>query len=626
MALDNPGRFETGALDPGALDPGALDPGTLAAVTTVQRVPLQRPVSLRPLYWRACGTVRPNDMGGLSLEPEATVAFDTYFGAVFERPWRLYTRLGALTLSIELQGQATLRIYRRVLGSPAVLLHESFVTGDVRVEASGAVPHHRQAGLLWFELTAGVDPVVLMRAEWGTDRPAADPAQLAVVICTFNREGPLGDVLAAIAEDAGLDEAVARVIVVNQGRAGLRQHPAVAGAAGMLGERLRVVEQGNFGGAGGFGRGMLEALDDPAVSHVCLLDDDVRLEPESLRRMAAFFTFADPSMPVALGGHMLDGIQETTLYEAGATVRPNWVLKPVNHMMDLQQPEHLLRLLDVGPMHYNGWWMFAFDKSLLERMGMPLPCFIRGDDVEFGLRLGAHGVPTVGLPGVAIWHEPFYLKIGGWQLYYETRNALIAAALHMPFSRAHVTAQVVKRLLLHLLTYRYYNAALVVRAAEDFLLGPAVLDQNPAPLHASLTPLRQRWPEGQTRRERVLAAARVDGSPRGTAGFVVALVWAVVRNWVRPSAPGAPPEWILSRDLVWFRMTRAECLAVDTYWDRDLPTYRRDRAAFRTLLPAGLRAAWRLWRAAPALRGGWAAEAPRLTSPAFWRRYLSVSS
>ena len=44
---------------------------------------------------------------------------------------------------------------------------------------------------------------------------------------------------------------------------------------------------------------------------------------------------------------------------------------------------------------------------------MPLPCFIRADDVEFGLRLHRDGVVTVPRPGVGICHEPFYLKVGG---------------------------------------------------------------------------------------------------------------------------------------------------------------------------------------------------------------------
>jgi len=591
------------------------------------RVPSDCPVNLRPLYWRLLGWVDEPGLGavpvadGLRIAPSACVAFDTYFGALFELQWRLYTRAGGITLKLDLQGEAVLRVWRRTPGTPAALLHEAAVSGPVQAELAPE-PHFRQAGLLWFELQAGPGGATLRAASWHATDAVPAPVGLGVVICTFNREAELGRVLDAIAGHAGL-EAVARVIVVNQGRPDLLADPGIAPSAALLSSRLRVVEQGNLGGAGGFGRGLLEALDDPEVTHACLLDDDVRLEPESLARMAAFFSLA--SRDLVLGGHMLDGVRPTSLYESGAIVKHNWALIPLNPMLDLTRPDTLDRLLDVTAMHYSGWWMCGLPLSLLRQAGMPLPCFIRGDDVEFGLRLHNAGVPTVPLPGVGIWHEPFYLKIGGWQLYYETRNALICAALHEGFEPRRVVVLVLKRLLIHLLTYRYYNAALIVRATEDFLLGPAVLDRNPQPLHAGLEALRMAHPDAWTARETVLPPAPVGGSPQRVAGFALALAAAVARNWLRVPRPGGPARLDVV-NLVWFRVQGADNLAVDTHWDRDLPTYRRDRAAFRALLRAGLAALRRLHRDAPGLQQAWQAEAPRLTSVEYWRDYIRKSA
>lgn len=587
---------------------------------------LNPPVALQPLYWRvngadaaAIGAVQDDGDGALRIAQGATVSFDTYFNALFERHWRLYTRAGALTLSLQVEGRAVARIWRRSPDTGRTLLHEQEVAGPARITLPMDTPHYRQAGLLWFDLTALGGPAALRSASWSTPG-AGPPARLGVVICTFNREPELAAVLAAIAGNEDLGTAVARVVVVNQGRPGLAARPGLSAAAARLGSRLRMVEQANLGGAGGFGRGLLEALDDPAVTHACLLDDDVRVDPESLRRMAAFFTLAQDG--IALGGHMLDSVRPTSLYEAGAVVLPNWAPQPLHHGLDLREPWALDRLLDPGAMHFNGWWMFGFPKRWIERVGMPLPCFIRGDDIEFGMRLHEAGLSTVPLPGVAIWHEPFYLKLGGWQLYYETRNALACAALHGDFTPNRVAILLLKRLLIHLLTYRYYSAALIVRAVEDGLRGPAVLDGDPRPLHAGLAELRSRHPDEWTRRERVLAAAPVGASPRSRPGFVFAMARALLMNWVRASPADAPPRALQVRDLVWFRVMQSDCLAVDTHWDRDLPTFRRDRASFRRLLAAGLRAIWRLRRAAPELRPAWQAASPRLTSQPFWRAYV----
>ncbi len=592
----------------------------------LQRVVLDRSAALRPLYWRGLRGGSPSldavrlDDGGLLIQPGATCAFDTYFNAVFEQHWRLHTRVRTLSLRLELRGRATLRIWRRTLHGDAALLHEAEAAGAVEVALPDDAPHFRQAGLVWFELTAGGGPVLLLRGTWSTPGATPAPVGLAVAICTFNREAALGRLLDTIAGDPALDGPVARIIVVNQGRPGLIGHLAIASAAARLRSRLRVVEQGNLGGAGGFGRGVLEAMDDAACTHIALLDDDVRLEPESLARMAAFFALADG--PVCLGGHMLDSLRPMQLYEAGARIRHNWTLAPLEHDQDLSDPDALASLLDFKPMHFNGWWCFGVPKAVVAEHGMMLPCFIRGDDVEYGLRLHDRGVPTTGLPGVGIWHEPFYVKLGGWQLYYETRNALICAALHGNFGRTHVAVQVTKRLLGHLLTYRYYGAALVVRATEDFLRGPAILDGDPRPLHASLGALRAADPECWTPRERVLPDARVGASPRWAVGFALRLMWLAVANWLRPTRPDAPLQRLFAHDFVWFRVGAADALAVETYWDRELPTFRRDRARYRTLLASGLRAVAALHRRAPELRAAWRREAPRLTSVPFWRAYV----
>lgn len=599
----------------------------------LQRTVLDRPASLRDLYWRSQRDGRPSpnavhlgSSGVLHIEAGATAAFDTYFNALFEHHWRLHTRAASLTLRVELQGRARLLLWRITgHGGDPALLHDAEVEGTTQIALPPDVQHFRQAGMVWFELTALDGPAVLQRADWFAADAMPEPVGLGVVICTFNREAELARILAAIAGDPALDadaSGVTRVFVINQGNPGLLAHSDVAPQAARLGGRLRVVEQANFGGAGGFCRGLLEALDDPAITHVVFLDDDVRLEPESLLRMAAFFALARGEM--CLGGHMLDGIHPTTLYEGGAVVRDNWAVHALSHQLDLRSREVLAGLLDVQAIHYNGWWCFGFPKHLVAEHGMPLPCFIRGDDLEWGMRLHEQGVPTVSLPGVGVWHEPFYLKRNDWQIYYETRNTLICAALHMNFSPRHAATQALTQLMTYLLTYRYYNAALVVRGIEDFLRGPAILDAEPQALHASLHELRSFHPEDTVRREVVMWDASLAEVPRSRSRHARALGTTLRRNWMKPSHANARPRRVPVRDLVWYRIRGFDALAVETYWDRDLPLFRRDRARFRTLLRAGLRAVWALYAKAPELRAAWKQEMPRITSVRHWRAYLGL--
>ena len=47
--------------------------------------------------------------------------------------------------------------------------------------------------------------------------------------------------------------------------------------------------------------------------------------------------------------------------------------------------------------------MCLIPRIVADTIGQPLPLFIKWDDAEFGLRAGAHGFPTVTMPGIAIW-------------------------------------------------------------------------------------------------------------------------------------------------------------------------------------------------------------------------------
>ncbi|MBV9653002.1 MAG: glycosyltransferase [Acetobacteraceae bacterium] len=591
----------------------------------IQRIITDRPTALRPLYWRAFGTRAPRadllETGAIRIGKGTTVSFDTYFGAFFEQPWRLHTSLDDLALQASVEGPALLQV-RRVNTLGQHLLHEQVVADESETELPIALEpeHHRQQGLLYFSLTALGGPVVLHRAAWVAASAPERTVGLAAVICTFNREADVARLLATLASDGEALRALSRVYVINQGRAGLMERPAIEAAATALGGRLRIIEQANLGGAGGFTRGLLAALDDAAITHAVLLDDDVRLEPESLPRMASFFGFSRADVP--LGGHMLDALQPLRLFEAGAIVDSrNWSFQPQHHMVDLADPARLPHLAEGQAVHYSGWWCFGIPLSLVRSAGLPLPCFIRGDDLEYGIRLHQRGVYTVPLPGLAVWHEPFYIRVGSWQLYYETRNVLIAAALHFD-SKPHETAErMAKQLLLHLLTFRYYSAALIVRGIEDFLQGPTILRRDPRSIHAGLLDLRETYGVATTSARAVLDYEHPTPLPRTWAGYRLALVKIMVRNWLAPTRD-KPAKRMPVRDFAWITLARANHVALDTGWDLQLPTFRRSREHYRALLVAGFRAIFQLYRRAPAVNGEWREEAPHLTSEAFWRAYI----
>ena len=140
----------------------------------------------------------------------------------------------------------------------------------------------------------------------------------------------------ALADRKEVYEEISRIYIVNQGdRFGLSDLVPDANED-FLG-RIELIEQDNLGGCGGFTRGMYETLHDDSLTHFILLDDDVRLHPESLFRATRFMRYANDD--VVLGGHMLDLVRPDELYEAGADFHPETALpKPIGQGEELSDP------------------------------------------------------------------------------------------------------------------------------------------------------------------------------------------------------------------------------------------------------------------------------------------------
>ena len=584
-------------------------------MSLLQRLRLDHAPSVQPLYTRRT----PPGPLAAPLATGDRLDLDTYFNAFDERVWRRHATVGRLSLALALTGRALVQL-RRHAGTTTLLAEA--ITEDAVQSRSLLLPvpdppHPRAAGRLSLEITALEDGVTLQSGAWLTDAAPRD-AGLAIVICTCNRDRPLEALLRTLAADLEAAAAVDALIVVNNGAPGLaaRLDPA-------LNPSLHIVEQLNIGGAGGFSRGLLEARAIRGITHAVLIDDDVALEPEAILRTSRFIRHAHAD--TVLGGHMLDLFRPTILYEAGARIDPARLgLIPQRLQSKLDTSADLDALLEPTPVHYYGWWFMALPLALLDRHGWPMPCFIRGDDVEFGLRLHDAGVPSTTMLGVGIWHEPFTAKLGSWHLYYECRNMLALAAWRLNLPRARLIRVVAGWITADLLTFRYQRAALLLRAIEDFLSGPTILDRDPRTLHASLAETRAPFPVGRIAHERVLPERTPPVGPRHLPAFAAGVARAAFSELLRPDrAPGRTLR-IAPRDHLWFRVRGADAIAVAEPWEVEQPLYLRSRANARFLSRIALRLVLRLWREWPALGLAWCERLPIMTTEAAWLSYLAT--
>ncbi len=594
----------------------------------LQRLILPNSTETAGLYLRQHGT-RGHHRAAAELLPGNSIDLDTYFNSFDEATWRRHTRIGKLAVSVTLAGACRVQLWRMSRYAPPALLAEISGTGTLRLDVP-MPPHPRSTGRLSLQIINDAEPGVTgsparllggaWTTQWTADTGPRD-IRLMPVLCTFDRDAALSDLIERIAADADTAAALAGIVIVNNGPPDLPARLAASRLPNGLGRRIHIVEQANAGGAGGFTRGMLEAR-DLGATHVILMDDDVALEPEAVLRTARFYSLA--TADVAIAGHMLDLFRPTHLYEAGARLDDTKLaLVPMHLGAELAHAGALDRFLDDQPMHYNGWWFMGLPLSLVGRLGLPMPCFIRGDDVEYGRRLHDAGVPLVSMAGIGIWHEPFYAKLGNWHAYYELRNMLVMAACHRPDSHRLITRIAARWIVAELLMYRYQRAALLIRAVEDFLAGPEIFTRDPRALHAGLMDLRAAYPARCARREQVVPGIVPPVGPRTRLQFNVGVLRALVAEYIRRDGTGRTIS-IEPLDHLWFRVLGAGAVVVREPWEIDPPIFTRNRATFRALL----RQAWpllRRLRRTPGVVGAWREAHLHFTSEASWRGYLGMA-
>lgn len=559
---------------------------------------------------------------GIRLSARSSVSFETYFGALPAGYWREHTIVDVVTLAGFAAGAVTVRICAAgtAQGRRVLSVHELEEGAFALTVPLGG------ASWIWVEASAGDGQASLRDLRWLA--PAVPAATVSVCITTHDRADDCAAVLERIASEPALDALVRSVIVVDQGDAPASGAAGWAGAAARLNGRLRHIRQRNLGGSGGFSRGMIETLRS-GESHILLLDDDVALEPESIARLAAFAVRTRRTS--IIGAQMLSLVDRTRLHSFGERVEPRgfwWEpVAPELAAVDIAATRvsanpALRRVYDVD---FNGWWMCLIPSQVIDQLGAAVPMFIKWDDVEMGLRASSRGIPTVTLPGAALWHMPWTGKDDGldWQAYFQLRGRLVTALLHSRTARGGgVLRSSFAQDVNHVLCLQYGSAAARRQAMRDVLAGPAHLAPT---LARRVSDMRELMADaGQVVvSDADLPAVTGDGVPQNPRGR-----WGYLRRFARVVAHQMRPEERSSERTVavslprergkWWALGVVDSALVRSATGSGAFVARRRRRAALSLLRDAAVVRMRLWWSWPALARQYRAQLPAVTSVAAW--------
>jgi galactofuranosylgalactofuranosylrhamnosyl-N-acetylglucosaminyl-diphospho-decaprenol beta-1,5/1,6-galactofuranosyltransferase len=576
---------------------------------------------------------------GALIHPERRLTFGTYFNAFPAGYWRRWTDFSTVRLQVTVRGQGTLSVYRSTAkGHVQREDSDTFDTTEPRTLSFDLpLKPFIDGGWYWYDVEAGEREAVVLSGTWGFETDRTRPGLVSIGITTFNRADFCVDQLEALAGEPEVLEILDQIYVVDQGTQRVKDEGRFPDVAARLGPQLRVIEQGNLGGSGGFSRAMDETVAKDDADYVLLLDDDIVAEPEGILRALAFADLA--KRPTIVGGKMFSLYDRSVMHAYGETVdrwRWFWGAAPnTKHghnfaTRSLRGTQWLHRRVDVD---YNGWWECLIPTKVIKEVGLSLPMFIKWDDAEFGLRAQEAGYPTVTLPGVAVWHVPWHEKDDtiDWQAYFHRRNRLIAALLHSPYDRGgRMVRESLNHQIKHLVSMQYSTVELRHQALEDVLAGPDRLHADLPTKLAEVNAFRKQFTDARlesdpdafppVRRKKPPRKGRDGSDIPGRLSQLMTAGMAPLRQ-LRPARDLSreyPEAEVAAMDAKWYRLARYDSAVVSMNDGTSAALYQRDPERFRELSRKTIEIHERLRREWPRLAEEYRAKLGDITSPEAW--------
>ena len=405
----------------------------------------------------------------LQIKKGREVSFDTYFNSFSIGKWTKYTNIKRVKLTLFFTGRLRITLMRKERIGKLVRDHyiKEKIVETRREEVVLEFEDSYTNGVYTFTLEALEDTDFYGGYYWADlEEDKIQDIRIALNICTYRREEFVRKNMKLFQkrvfssyEDEEFRKNLGIYIIDNAKTLGNEFDS----------DNIHVIPNKNAGGAGGFTRGLIEIKNFGKFTHALLMGDDIVVDPESVYRTWALLSIVkEEYRNVFIAGAMLRLDQQHLQVESGALWNSG-ALFSRKCGLNLREIEACLYNEIEETVDYSAWWYTCLPLSVVNDENLPLPIFIRGDDVEYGLR-NARKILTMN--GICVWHEPFENKYSSSMFYYILRNRLIDNAIHkreIPKKQFHrlLRQQVMGEVYL----YRYKNAQLLLSGVRDYLAG-----------------------------------------------------------------------------------------------------------------------------------------------------------
>lgn len=411
----------------------------------------------------------------IANEHEITrIGFNTYFNSFNVGKWKKYTNINSLNFKFKFSGNIKIVFYKAKMDmgsiNKEILFNQSFVSKEV---TSGAIDLEIDDFSIrddvYFEIVFFNENSSFSDAGYYAvlEEKLLNTIKLGIASCTYKKEKYILKTLNLLQKyvyDEYPDFNLSTYIVDN---ACSLDPKSLEGFS-----NLTLIESENLGASGGFSRGFYESIKSEDT-HVISLDDDILLNPHSVVLLYNFLCCMKPEfLEHSIGGAMLIYDKKHLQHDSGAYIEKN-KLRGIKSHVDLRRYDNCLNnsIEEYYNKTFNGFWFCCYPTKTLKERGLTIPFFMKGDDVELGIRIFNKKLITVN--GICTWHEDFHKKFTPvFSNFYELRNLLIINSIEFEDYSAYDACMLfTRRAFRELMFYRYDGALLVCKAVETYLTG-----------------------------------------------------------------------------------------------------------------------------------------------------------
>lgn len=429
------------------------------------------------MYCRANVPVTTDADGGYVFPKRSDFDYYTYFNSFSIKKWHKYTNTDSYSLVLEGKGRFMVELFGHGMRKDGSFFKEIYGSYeyDLRERTQIAIPYPDvnviKASVVGFFIRTKKKTTLYDAYYDAAVLTAPNDIYIDLVTTTFRKEDYVRRNMALLKKELFSDPVCGGKFAWN-----IIDNGSTLPEQTDESKQIRIYHNKNVGGAGGFAKGMMVSLRQARKpSHILLMDDDVEFSVDSFRRVYMLLSYArEEYRNHFIAGAMLKMGEPNIQHEDIGVYNPGGWHEALKPNYDLCRWDQITANECFQPkeerLTYSAWWFCCIPATVARLDNLPLPVFVRGDDMEYSARNEAQFIT---MQGICIWHEGFEGKFSASLEFYQvSRNDLVISAADPHITDCDFIGHIKELFWVEMYKFNYKGAALLLDAIEDFLKGP----------------------------------------------------------------------------------------------------------------------------------------------------------